>query len=185
MNTTVSSAAGAGEALPQPPASALPLALPPYFAVSRRKLLVMMLCSFNFYAFFWFYMNWRRIRDREPRINPALRTLFALVFCYPCFARIQRHGRRLGLEPGLPAAAAAFLWLFFQVAGYAETPFWWVPLLCVLPMLPVQSLANAINAQEVPGHDPNDRFSNLNWLLLVPGGLTLLLTLLGALIPGG
>lgn len=184
MDTTSPSAALPGDPLP-PITLALPEVLTPFFAVSRTKLLVMMICSFNLYALFWFYMNWRRIRDREHRINPALRTVLALVFCYGCFARIQRHGKRLGLEPGIPAAVAAILWTLFELAGQIESPLWWVPLLAVLPMLPMQSLANAINAQEVPNHDPNDRFSGWNWLLMVPGGLVLVLSLFGSMSARG
>jgi hypothetical protein len=184
ITPTVPSATAMGDLQPPPPATAQLEVLPPFFAVSRKKLVVMMLCSFNFYAVFWFYMNWRRIRDREPGINPALRSLLAAIFCYPCFARIQRHGRTMGLSLGLHAAPAAILWVLLQLMGQFESPLWWVPLLAVLPMLPIQSLANAINAREVPAHERNDRFSGWNWLLLLAGGGTLMLAVLGALIPG-
>jgi hypothetical protein len=53
----------------------------------------------------------------------------------------------------------------------------------VLFLVPVQDAINAINRAETPDHDPNDRFTAWNWLLIVVGGFLLVLSAIGALVP--
>ncbi len=37
---------------------------PIFFPASRTKLLVMSLCTFGLYEYYWFYKNWKLVRDR-------------------------------------------------------------------------------------------------------------------------
>jgi hypothetical protein len=50
-------------------------------------------------------------------------------------------------------------------------------------LVPVQSAIDAINRAEVPDHDPNDRFTALNWLWIVFGALLIGLVALGLSLP--
>jgi hypothetical protein len=44
---------------------ATPRAEPPFFVVSTRKLVIMCLCTMGLYELYWFYSQWRRIKNRE------------------------------------------------------------------------------------------------------------------------
>jgi hypothetical protein len=50
-------------------------------------------------------------------------------------------------------------------------------------ILPVQALANSINATAAPDHDPNARFTPWNWVAVVVGGAILVLGIIGTFLP--
>lgn len=156
----------------------------PFFAVSILKLTVLSICSLGLYELYWFYKNWQCIRDRERSdIVPALRTFFAVLFCYSCFKRISEHGRALGVEPPLAAGANAAGWIVLSVMWRLPDPYWWVCMLAIVFLIPVQTYVNRINAAVAPDHDRNDRFTLSSWITLVVGGLLLLLALIGSFLP--
>jgi len=52
-----------------------------------------------------------------------------------------------------------------------------------LPLVPVQRAANAVNAAERPLAATNARFTALDWLVVVLGGLCVALAVLGTFVP--
>lgn len=158
--------------------------VPPFFAVSLFKLLVLSTCTLLLYQLYWFYRNWQLIRMRErSSVSPALRTLFAILFCYACFKRIRKAGVEGGIAPPLQAGLLAAAWTAAVLAQYLPGPGALVSLAAVLILLPVQSQANRINAAVAPGHDRNAGFSVWNWLAIVPGWLLVLLAVIGVMLP--
>jgi hypothetical protein len=156
-----------------------PLALPRFFPVSRKKLIVMSTMTLTLYQLVWFYMNWRLVQRGGGNVAPLLRTIFAVFFCYPLFTRIRRYRADLS-SAALPAGALALgyilvtlmsgiverfstdagTYLLSVALGYAS----------VLCLLPAQTAVDTINRAEVPDHDPNDRFTIWNWLWMIVGG---------------
>lgn len=57
-----------------------------------------------------------------------------------------------------------------------------VSLASMLALIPVQRAANALNARERPSVPPNDRFSALNWMGIVVGGLLVALAIWGTFL---
>jgi len=154
----------------------------PFFAVSRKKLVIMSIATGTVYQLVWFYLNWRGIQRRGASVAPIMRTLFAQFFCYALFRRVRSYRKDLpsgGLQAGLLALgwiavtlAAAFL-DFFNATGVggaaAATSF--VALVVgntsVLFLLPVQNAIEIINLAEVPDHAPNDQFTVWNWIWMI------------------
>jgi len=67
----------------------------PFFAVSLVKLVVLSLCTLGVYQWYWFYQNWRLIKDWERlHISPFWRTFWGYFFCHACFTRIREHAER-------------------------------------------------------------------------------------------
>lgn len=56
---------------------------------------------------------------------------------------------------------------------------WWLTLAAPLFLLPVQTAMNTVNQEVAKGSPRNDRFTALNWLAIVVGGILLLLALIG------
>jgi len=165
--------------LPVEPAEVVPVELPPFFAVSLWKFAVMSVCTLGLYELYWFYRNWQRVRVREQKgLSPAVRALFALIFCYPCFRRIGRYGVGIGLPPGPPMLVLALLWMIVELSGALPMPGTLISLSGFVLLLPVQAYANRINSEKVPGHDPNARLTLTNWVWIVLGGGLLLLNLM-------
>lgn len=158
---------------------------PPYFAVSLPKLAILSVCSLGLYELYWFYRNWRLIRDREKTaIYPFMRAFFAVLFCYSCFAKIRDHGQRLHIAPPLAAGGWAACWIIATISWKLPDPYWLASMLAVGFLLPVQAYVNRINRASAPMHDPNNRFSAGNWLLIVVGGAMLTLAIIGTFMPG-
>jgi hypothetical protein len=147
-------------------AAAAPTHALPFFPVSVGKLLIMSLCTFGIYQFFWFYKNWQHVRLRTgAEISPFWRTFFFFVFARSLFARVNDADPR-GAQ--LPVTTLAVVWV---VVAIVVTP------AMVFASLPVQRAINAANAAAAPGHDRNARFSIWNWLAILVGGWLSILTI--------
>ncbi len=156
----------------------------PFFAVSLPKLLVLSVCTLTLYEVYWFYQNWKRIAAREPgKYLSAPRALFAVLFCYQCFAKIRDFDARLSASSTLAAVPLAIGWILATVMWKLPDPYWWVAMSAVIFMLPVQAHANAINAAMVPNHASNAKFTPWNWVAIVLGDITVVLAVLGTLLP--
>src|SRR4051794_34493280 len=73
----------------------------PFFVVGTWKFVAMCVLTFSLYQVYWFYQQWRQLRDvgRED-IWPIVRTVFAGFFSYWLFERVAEESDRRGV-PGL------------------------------------------------------------------------------------
>jgi hypothetical protein len=157
---------------------------PLYFAVSPLKLVVMSTCTFGLYEVYWFYMNWRIVQRRaRPDIWPVPRAIFGLFFCHALFAAIRRDGEARAVDRIPQMGALALGWIVLSMTWKLPEPFDLVSLLTVVPLVPVQVYVNRLNARCAPRHDPNRRFSVLNWAGVVLGGLLVVASILGSFVP--
>jgi hypothetical protein len=159
-------------------------ASPLYFAVSKPKFIVMSLCTGGIYELYWFYKNWKIIKQRtRQNIRPFWRTFFAIFYCHSLFKSVQgsasspRH--RPGINPGWLAAA----YIALSATWRLPDPFWFISSLTFLPLLPVQGLVNRINARAAPAADRNSRFSTSNIIVIIIGGIFLSLAALEPFLP--
>jgi hypothetical protein len=147
----------------------------PFFAVSVAKLAVMSVFTFNLYQVYWFYKNWQRIAERERIVWPLARAIFAVFYCYPCFARIRDHEGVSQLDSRLHALPLAIGFIATNLTWRLPDPWGWISLLSFLFLLPIQSHVNRLNALASPSHDRNNRFSGWNWAtVVISGGIMLL-----------
>ena len=155
----------------------------PFFAVSVTKLAVMSVCTFSVYDVYWFYKNWERIAERE-RMNvwPLLRAVFAILYCYPCFARMRDDERASQLDSRLYALPLAIGFIVTSLTWRLPDPWNWISLSSFLFLLPVQSYVNRLNALANPSHDRNARFRGENWAAVVIGGGLMLLAIAGIFV---
>lgn len=155
-----------------------------FFATSIAKLIVLSLVTFGFYELYWFYKNWKSIKEREQLdISPFWRAFFAPLFCYSLFTEINRaavhHEAKEIPGPGI----LALLWFLLNVASRLPDPYWLVSFLSFLCLLPAQNSVNQINRIVAPKHNENRRFSPLNVIGVIIGGLLLALAILGTFFP--
>lgn len=155
----------------------------PYFSVTPLKLVVMSIATFGLYELFWFYCQWRKIRDRDHlAIRPFWRAFFAYFFCYQCFRDIRDHAVTDGGQPArFPAGACAIGWIVLTLAGRGPDPLWLFSLGSGLMLLPAQQHANRLNAMAAPRHDRNARFTPLNLLAILCGSALLIAVILDQL----
>jgi len=159
-------------------------ATPLYFAVSPLKLTVMFFGTVGLYQVYWFYKNWRLVKEREQsNILPALRSLFSYFFCYSLFSRIRTTAEEKHLDVSLPAGVLTLLWVITNLLGNLPDPYWLITFTSIIFLAPAQIAANRINAQVAPGHDGNASFSMGNIITIIIGGLISTAAIISAFIP--
>jgi hypothetical protein len=156
----------------------------PYFSVSLLKLSVMSLFTLGIYEFYWFYKNWTLIKEREnTRISPFRRASFAFFFCYPCFSRIYEQAKTLRLVESSSADILTIGWIMMLITVKLPEAFWLLSLFSFIFILPVQSLANRINLEMAPSHNPNRQFTSVNMVGIAVGGIVTILAIVATFIP--
>jgi hypothetical protein len=155
-----------------------------YFPVSLLKLSVLCLCSFDLYAVYWFYQNWKleQARTGEP-ISPFWRGLFGVLFAYPLFQRIKEAAGTAEVNAPFSPGLFALLFALLNISVRLPDPYWLICTFTFVPLLPIQLTINRVNAQTFPGGPSNSRFSVANVALVVTGGFLLLLVIVGMFLP--
>ena len=156
-----------------------------FFPASETKVVVLSFCTLGLYQYYWFYKNWRIVRDQtNEEILPFWRAFFAVFFCYSLFKRIREYNSDLPAS-GLAAGPLAALWVALTLLWKLPDPYWLVSFLPIFVLVPVQRAINSINAVVAPAHEPNARFSAWNWITVALGGPFFLLAVYGTLLPPG
>jgi hypothetical protein len=170
----------AGPAPVAAPQAAVPAApATPWFVVGSGKFLLMCLVTFGLYEIYWFYQQWRHVQRRGESVHPALRTLFAGLFCYGLFRRIQDTALERGVGRPVSPVLLTIVFLALSVTTRLPQPWSLLSVLSLVPLAVVQRTASAVALAQVPGADPNTRLSPLNWLAVVFTSLIVFLALLG------
>jgi len=162
--------------------AAAPLAAP-WFRVGTAKLLLMCVVTFGVYEIYWFYQQWRHVQRRGERVHPALRTLFAGLFCYALFRRVSEDATQRGVARAPSAIGCAVAFIALAITVRLPDPWSTLSLLQLLPLALVQRAASAAALAAVPGADPNTRLTPINWVGIAFGVMILLLTALAATLP--
>jgi hypothetical protein len=157
---------------------------PIYFPVSLTKFVVMHFCTLGAYQFYWFYENWKLIREREQtEASPFWRTFFAFVYCYALFETIRSSAASLKIGQSISVQVLASGWILLSVLLILPDPYWLVTYLSILFLLPVQQAANRINELLVPGHDRNERFTGWNIVAVLIGGVLFIVSVIAIYLP--
>jgi hypothetical protein len=157
-----------------------------YFPVSLTKFVVMHFCTLGSYQFYWFYENWKIIREREQsEASPFWRTFLSFIYCYALFEKIRSSAASLKIDQSISVPVLAGGWILLSMLWILPDPYWLVTFLSVLFLIPVQQAANRINESLVPGHDRNGRFTAWNKVAVVVGGLLFIVGVIGTFVPRG
>ncbi len=171
-----------------PPGPAAPSGMLPFFPVATHKLIVLSVCSLGIYELYWAYQNWVRIRARTgEKMLPFWRAVFAPLWGFTLFRRIRQTAVAAGVPVGWSAGLVGALYLVLNMAWRLPDPWAWVLSQgTVLALLPVQLTAQRVNATQAAAstEPPNDRYTPVNILVILFGGLLLLLGVIDVLIPG-
>lgn len=155
-----------------------------FFATSKTKLVVMSLCTFGIYDVYWFYKNWKFVKEAEQlQIQPFWRAFFAFFFCNGIFKNVQQYAMRSDVPANYSPGWLTFAFIAINIMWRLPDPVWLVSCLAFLPLLPVQGVINAINAKQHPTHRINDRFTGWNIAGIVFGVIWFALVIIGMTMP--
>jgi hypothetical protein len=162
----------------------MPAEQPIFFPVSPLKLVVMSTVTFGIYEVYWFYKNWKLIKQRtDSDVMPFWRAFFGILFCYSCFKEIKEVATSRGVSFPASPGWLAVLWAGLAISWRLPDPYWFVCWLTPLVLFPIQKTVNDLNTVVAPDHNPNARFSAWNIVMTVVGGIFFILAIIGAFLP--
>ena len=151
-----------------------------------RHLVWLAILSFGLYELYWFYRNWRVIKEHGGHdFSPGWRAVGLFVpivnvfMVYHMFRLAYVMGdspdRRPVFTPGRQTLAYFLLVAVSNVPG----PFWPLTFLTVLPMIPVQAALNRYWASEQPDRPVRESFNAAETVILALGALMFMVILFG------
>ena len=113
---------------------------PVFFPVGNMKLILMSICTFGIYEFYWFYKNWELIRDHQGvQCSPFWRTFFAPIWAFSLFKLIRDRAQSSGVPASFsPNGLAIGLIALYAVANLPD-PFWLITFASFAPLLVVHT----------------------------------------------
>ena len=154
-----------------------------WFPVSPAKLAVLSIYTFGAYELYWFYKNWRLVKEREHSdIMPFWRAFFGFFFCYALFKRIAKSAEDANL-PSFSAGGLTAGWIIVTLLWRLPDAYWLLSSFAFLFFMPVQQTVNKLNARRVPGYDPNSRFKGWGLVAVIGLGILFAFAIIGNVLP--
>ncbi len=129
---------------------------PPFYYVPKGRFFLYTLITGGFYQFFWFYKNWKLIRDiNDLRISPFWRAFFAPIFCFSFFKRVKDHAINYNINTNLiPILLGAGYWIlngsYARIPSPVDNIFLIFLILLLFPVLTLIKKINIkINAKDI------------------------------------
>ena len=110
---------------------------------------------------------------------PFWRAFFAIFWAYGCFSEVKDSAQDAEISESLSIGLLTLFFVAMNIVSWLPDPYWLLSLFTFICLIPVNNLAIKINQKNTPKKLSNDKFSVLNWVALVLGGLMLVLLLLG------
>lgn len=147
-----------------------------FFPTSKTKLIVLSVCTFGIYQFYWFYKNWQILKINQGlEILPFWRTFFTPVFCYSLFKSVRDCAGENGVEVKYNQGTLTAVYIFLSLMLFIPNipPYISIPatVLAVLVLIPVQDAVNLLNVKVIPDVKINKQFGGGNITSVVIGVL--------------
>lgn len=183
MNQVVTEAKGD---LPIEGGGAATIQRPYFFTPSTLKFVLMSVCTFGIYELYWFYKNWILIKERtNQEMMPFWRAVFAPLWAYSCFKHIKLAAEERGNSAPPSIGLLAIVYFVLQAMWRLPDPYWLIFILSFAPIIPINTVALAINQNIGDKNYENSTFSTWNWVGLIGGGLFVVLAIIGTFLPEG
>ena len=166
---------------PRAPELSFGLTQPQWFLVGGAKLVVMSVITLGLYQLYWFYKQWDRVRDAGDNVQPAARSLFALVFCHSLFGRIVDSTYAVGVKAPTPAGGLTAAFILTSLAWRAPGAIGLLGFLSVVPLVVAQRVATEVALRQGSTEERNTHLTPLNWAGVAAAGGFALLGVLGVI----
>jgi hypothetical protein len=169
------------------------------------RLVILSFMTFNIYQLYWFYRNWRDLKNHKKLedYSPILYTIFLFVpilniyFIYSQFKDIQEFAKQSGCKTYVSPGWLTFFFVFLNFIGFVflrvvETSTNPIKYLIVFissllsttgVLVIVQNILNNFWKKEQPELEIRQKFTKKEIACLVIGGILWVLFLIGIFIP--
>lgn len=154
-----------------------------YFYVSEQKLMVLSITTFGLYEFYWFYRNWKEIKDQNgEKISPILRAWFSPIFSYGLFKRILSSAKEQGYMKSYSPGLLVIIYFLFVVSGSLPDLLWIISFASFMPLIMVQEAINFTNEKTNSlAYRKGQGFSSGETLLAIIGIIIVLFSIIGSM----
>jgi hypothetical protein len=141
-----------------------------YFGVSITRLVWLFLLTMGFYRFYWFYKNWKAIKESEHAdISPFWRSCFAIFFCRKLFVNIEESVKRYSNKKLFSPSSLSSWYIILPLVGLG--------FLNLFILIKLQRVINFNNRQVIAGYKPTRKFSLTEIILIVIWSLIWLISI--------
>lgn len=152
---------------------------PIFFPTTTKKLAIMSICTFGIYEIYWFYRNWKFLKEKRGyNIRPFWRALFSIFFCYSLFKTVKYYANKTGIQETFTPGGLAAAYILIYIAYRLPDPAWLISIFTFIPLLTAQKTINTLNRDQLE-KVINKKFSGWNifgivagiiwWGLVIPG----------------
>ena len=139
--------------------------------------------TFGIYILFWYYRQFKRMKEKYGfDLSPFWRSFFAFFWVHGLFKSILIEAKEKNVGPGFNPGWVTAGYILITLLQNLPDPYWFVSVLCFIPILPVVRATNEIHRLERLGGGEGG-FSGLEWAFAIAGSLLFLLAILGGLMP--
>lgn len=87
-----------------------------YFAISKKRLVLLSFFTLGIYEFYWFYKNWSAVKKAENiNISPFGRAWFSIFYCYSLFKKVFRSAEIEGYSNSYSPGWLAATYIIFTI----------------------------------------------------------------------
>jgi len=148
--------------------------------------IILMLATFGFYIFYWFYRNWKQFKlHQKLEIRPEWLTIglfvpiLNIILLYRQFQWIRASAASCGIKKLYSPGWVLFSYMIlYVIEAKLSKPFWLIGFFSIWPIAIVQGVLNSYWRIEQPGFPEKKRFTGKEITLLIIGGILWVLILM-------
>jgi len=153
--------------------------------ISLNKFIFLSIISAGLYGIWWIYKSWGFFKQKEKsNINPALYTIFSIIFLIPLLNKILRFAKEKGYNNSYLSVLLFVGFFVTNFLAYLPDPFWLVAVFgFVFLILPFKALNFAKQNSTDFIVTEQTSYSGRQITLIVVGAIIWCLGILGMLLP--
>ena len=150
------------------------------FSVPSEKLVLMSVCTYGFYCWYWFFRNWSGVRDiRRKNFSPLVRTWLFPFYNSNLFEEIKKIAQEREIQVKWSSSVLSYGFLLFLVGWYFPYMLF-VSIFVGVILLPANNTCEQVN--EAKGFDEStEGFDRNDWVIIFVGGLIVIISFLNAI----
>lgn len=140
------------------------------FSVPSEKLVLMSVCTYGFYCWYWFFRNWSGVRDiRSKNFSPLVRTWLFPFYNFNLFEEIKNIARKNEIQVKWSSSVLSYGFILFLVGWYFPYTLF-ISIFVGVILVPANNTCEQIN--EAEGFDEStEGFDRNDWAIVIIGGL--------------
>ncbi|MDO8728010.1 MAG: hypothetical protein Q7J35_18310 [Candidatus Methanoperedens sp.] len=143
------------------------------------QFVILSILSFGLYEIYWFYKNWKSIKEHEKLdISPFWRAFFTVIFAYSLFEKVRVLAKEKGSTENFSSALLTVIFVALTLLSRLPEPYMWISIFSVGPLIFVQKALNYYWQQEQTHLQTRTKLSRNEIVLIIIGGIILILILI-------